>query len=62
MLAIVDEDSDITFYEAREKTMSGLMAEEGEGGMATGWKNRVVLCMLRVSCSTDAYMDFMETW
>src|SRR4030042_999314 len=26
MLAIVDEESDITFYEAREKAMSGLMA------------------------------------
>ena len=25
MLAIVDEESDITFYEAREKAMSGLM-------------------------------------
>ena len=31
MLAIVDEESDITFYEAREKAMSGLMAGRGGG-------------------------------
>ena len=43
MLAIVDEESDITFYEAREKAMSGLMAEEEEGGMATLLEDRVVL-------------------
>lgn len=43
MLAIVDEESDITFYEAREKTMSGLMGQEEEGGMATLLEDRVVL-------------------
>ena len=35
MLAIVDEESDITFYEAKEKAMAGMMEEEEEGGMAT---------------------------
>jgi len=43
MLAIVDEESDITFYEARERTMSGKMTEEEEGGMATLLEDRVVL-------------------
>jgi tRNA-intron endonuclease len=43
MLAIVDEESDITFYEAREKAMSGMMAEEEVGGMATLLEDRVVL-------------------
>ena len=43
MLAIVDEESDITFYEAREKTMSGKMGEEVQGGMATLLEDRVVL-------------------
>ena len=43
MLAIVDEESDITFYEAREKSMSGLMAEEEAGGRATLLEDRVVL-------------------
>jgi len=43
MLAIVDEESDITFYEAREKVMSGLMAEVKENGMATLLEDRVVL-------------------
>jgi tRNA-intron endonuclease, archaea type len=43
MLAIVDEESDITFYEARVKDMSGLMAEEEQGGMATLLEDRVVL-------------------
>ena len=43
MLAIVDEESDITFYEAKEKAMSGMMAEEREGGMATLLEDRVVL-------------------
>jgi tRNA-intron endonuclease len=43
MLAIVDEESDITFYEAKEKAMSGMMAEEEEGGMATLLEDRVVL-------------------
>ena len=43
MLAIVDEESDITFYEAREKTLSGLMGIEEEGGRATLLEDRVVL-------------------
>ncbi|HUS76701.1 MAG TPA: tRNA-intron lyase [Methanothrix sp.] len=43
MLAIVDEESDITFYEVREKAMSGLMTEVDEGGMATLLEDRVVL-------------------
>lgn len=43
MLAIVDEESDITFYEAREKNMSGLMGPEEKGGMATLLEDRVVL-------------------
>jgi tRNA-intron endonuclease len=43
MLAIVDEESDITFYEAREKALSGRMKEEGNGGMATLLEDRVVL-------------------
>jgi tRNA-intron endonuclease len=43
MLAIVDEESDITFYEAREKDLSGRMKEEAEGGRATLLEDRVVL-------------------
>jgi tRNA-intron endonuclease len=43
MLAIVDEESDITFYEAREKVMSGLMTEVEGNGMATLLEDRVVL-------------------
>jgi tRNA-intron endonuclease, archaea type len=43
MLAIVDEESDITFYEVKEKTMSGKMTEEEKGGMATLLEDRVVL-------------------
>ena len=43
MLAIVDEESDITFYEAREKSMVGLMTEEEAGGRATLLEDRVVL-------------------
>jgi tRNA-intron endonuclease len=43
MLAIVDEESDITFYEAREKAMSGLMTGQEEGGSATLLEDRVVL-------------------
>ena len=43
MLAIVDEESDITFYEAKEKAMSGKMTEEEKGGMATLLEDRVVL-------------------
>lgn len=43
MLAIVDEESDITFYEAKEKELSGLMGREEVGGMATLLEDRVVL-------------------
>ena len=43
MLAIVDEESDITFYEAKEKAMSGKMTDEEKGGMATLLEDRVVL-------------------
>jgi tRNA-intron endonuclease len=43
MLAIVDEESDITFYEAREKSMAGQMKDEEAGGMATLLEDRVVL-------------------
>lgn len=43
MLAIVDEESDITFYEAREKDLSGRMKEVAEGGMATLLEDRIVL-------------------
>jgi len=43
MLAIVDEESDITFYEAKEKAMAGKMEEEVQGGMATLLEDRVVL-------------------
>jgi len=50
MLAIVDEESDITFYEAKEKVMSGLMTEEEEGGMATLLEDRVVLWDAEASC------------
>jgi tRNA-intron endonuclease len=43
MLAIVDEESDITFYEAKEKAMAGRMDEQEPGGMATLLEDRVVL-------------------
>lgn len=43
MLAIVDEESDITFYEAREKALSGLMGEPPQSGIATLLEDRVVL-------------------
>lgn len=43
MLAIVDEESDITFYEAREKTMAGEMEAAQPGGLATLLEDRVVL-------------------
>jgi len=43
MLAIVDEESDITFYEARERSMAGVMAGLENGGMATLLEDRVVL-------------------
>ena len=43
MLAIVDEESDITFYEARERSMAGMMTGQENGGMATLLEDRVVL-------------------
>jgi tRNA-intron endonuclease len=43
MLAIVDEESDITFYEARKKDLSGRMREERGGGRAILLEDRVVL-------------------
>ncbi len=43
MLAIVDEESDITFYEAREKSLSGQMEEDKATGLATLLEDRVVL-------------------
>jgi tRNA-intron endonuclease len=43
MLAIVDEESDITFYEAREKSLSGQMKEDKATGAATLLEDRVVL-------------------
>jgi len=43
MLAIVDEESDITFYEAREKAMSGRWQTQEPGGLATLLEDRVVL-------------------
>ncbi|HWQ20447.1 MAG TPA: tRNA-intron lyase [Methanotrichaceae archaeon] len=43
MLAIVDEESDITFYEAREKSMAGKMSSDEKGGIATLLEDRVVL-------------------
>jgi tRNA-intron endonuclease len=43
MLAIVDEESDITFYEAREKSMAGQMEVAQTGGAATLLEDRVVL-------------------
>jgi tRNA-intron endonuclease len=43
MLAIVDEESDITFYEAKEKAMSGQMIDKETGGMATLLEDRVML-------------------
>ncbi len=43
MLAIVDEESDITFYEARMKELRGAMRETPPGGVATLLEGRVVL-------------------
>jgi tRNA-intron endonuclease len=43
MIAIVDEESDITFYEVREKVISGKMDHVVEGGMATLLEDRVML-------------------
>ncbi|OPY44855.1 MAG: tRNA-splicing endonuclease [Methanosaeta sp. PtaU1.Bin028] len=43
MLAVVDEESDITYYEAREKAPSGSMPKEEPAGLATLLEDRVVL-------------------
>lgn len=43
MLAIVDEESDITFYEARERGLKGDMKVEAHGGTATLLEDRVML-------------------
>ncbi|NYT01623.1 MAG: tRNA-intron lyase [Methanosarcinales archaeon] len=43
MLAVVDEEGDITYYEAREKSMVGRMGQEEKGGVATLLEDRVVL-------------------
>ena len=43
MLAVVDEESDITFYEARERGLSGDMKIEAHGGTATLLEDRVML-------------------
>jgi tRNA-intron endonuclease len=43
MLAVVDEESDITYYEAREKTLSGNMEEPSVKADATLLADRVVL-------------------
>ncbi|MHC1631094.1 MAG: tRNA-intron lyase [Methanotrichaceae archaeon] len=43
MLAIVDEESDITFYEAKEKSLQGDMDFSIPGGIATLLEDRVVL-------------------
>jgi tRNA-intron endonuclease len=43
MLAIVDEESDITFYEAKERSMIGKTKEDQPGGLATLLEDRVML-------------------
>jgi len=43
MLAVVDEESDITFYEARERGLKGDMKVEAHGGTATLLEDRVML-------------------
>ncbi len=43
MLAVVDEESDITFYEARERGLKGEMKFEAPGGTATLLEDRVML-------------------
>jgi len=43
MIAVVDEESDITYYEAREKGMSGKGWPGSSGGKATLLEDRVVL-------------------
>jgi len=49
MLAIVDEESDITFYEAREKAVAGNMSGEEPAGRATLLEDRVVLWDIEAS-------------
>ncbi len=49
MLAIVDEESDITFYEARERSMTGMMSGLVDGGVATLLEDRVVLWDIEAS-------------
>ena len=43
MVAVVDEESDITFYEAREKSMTGKMGKDDGEGKATLLEDRVAL-------------------
>ena len=43
MLAVVDEESDITFYEARDRELKGDMKIEVHGGTATLLEDRVML-------------------
>ncbi|HNT71631.1 MAG TPA: tRNA-intron lyase, partial [Methanothrix sp.] len=43
MLAVVDEESDITFYEARDRDLKGDMKIEARGGTATLLEDRVML-------------------
>jgi tRNA-intron endonuclease len=43
MLAVVDEESDITFYEVKERGLSGDMKVEAPGGTATLLEDRVML-------------------
>jgi len=43
MLAVVDEESDITFYEARDRELRGDMKVEARGGTATLLEDRVML-------------------
>lgn len=49
MLAIVDEESDITFYEGRERSMAGMMIDLEDGGQATLLEDRVVLWDIEAS-------------
>jgi len=49
MIAIVDEESDITFYEAKEKVLSGRMSQEEQAGTATLLEDRVVLWDIEAS-------------
>jgi len=43
MLAVVDEESDITFYEAKDRDLKGEMEVEAPGGTATLLEDRVML-------------------